>query len=66
MQSKPMTDTGDVKLVPIPGHSIAQVAVVVSTDGPRLFFAPSHVDDRVGTTVLMGIAAIALLVTGAG
>jgi glyoxylase-like metal-dependent hydrolase (beta-lactamase superfamily II) len=41
-QSRSITDRGDVTLVPIPGHSIAQVAVVAKTDGPLLFFAGDH------------------------
>jgi len=41
-ESRSITDVGDVRLVPIPGHSIAQVAEVVKTDGPLLFFAGDH------------------------
>jgi glyoxylase-like metal-dependent hydrolase (beta-lactamase superfamily II) len=41
--SKSVTASGDVRLVPIAGHSIAQVGVVVETDGPRLLFAADHV-----------------------
>jgi glyoxylase-like metal-dependent hydrolase (beta-lactamase superfamily II) len=40
--SRAVTDRRDVKLVPIPGHSVAQVAVVVKTDGPFVFFAGDH------------------------
>lgn len=41
-ESLAVTDAGDVKLVPIPGHSIAQVAVVVRTNGAVLFFSADH------------------------
>ena len=41
--SKPVTASGDVRLVPIPGHSIGQVGVIVETDGVALFFAADHV-----------------------
>ncbi len=40
--SKQITDKGDINIVPIPGHSIAQVGVVVRTDGPTLFFGADH------------------------
>jgi len=40
--SKAVTETGDVRLVPIPGHSIAQVGVVVKRRGPALFFGADH------------------------
>lgn len=42
-QSKAVTDDGSVRLVPIPGHSIGQVGVIVQTDGPALFLAADHV-----------------------
>jgi N-acyl homoserine lactone hydrolase len=41
--SKTLTESGDVRLVPIPGHSIGQVGVIVETDGDPLFFAGDHV-----------------------
>jgi N-acyl homoserine lactone hydrolase len=41
--SKMLTEAGDVRLVPIPGHSIGQIGVIVETDGPALFFAADHV-----------------------
>jgi glyoxylase-like metal-dependent hydrolase (beta-lactamase superfamily II) len=40
--SKKVTDKGDIRLVPIPGHSVAQVGVVVESDGVRLFFGADH------------------------
>jgi N-acyl homoserine lactone hydrolase len=41
-KSKTLTESGDVRLVPIPGHSIAQVGVIVRTDDVALFFAADH------------------------
>jgi glyoxylase-like metal-dependent hydrolase (beta-lactamase superfamily II) len=41
-ESKAVTDRGDIRLVPIPGHSIAQVGVVVEGDGKRMFFGADH------------------------
>lgn len=41
--SKPLTEDGDVRLVPIPGHTIGQVGVIVQADGHALFFAADHV-----------------------
>lgn len=41
-QSTAVTDAGDVRLVPIPGHSIAQIGVVVDTGGRSLFFGADH------------------------
>jgi glyoxylase-like metal-dependent hydrolase (beta-lactamase superfamily II) len=41
--SKALTDSGDVRLVPIPGHSIGQVGMIVETNGLALFFAADHV-----------------------
>ena len=41
-ESKRLTENGDVRLVPIPGHSIGQVGVVVQTDDVTLFFAADH------------------------
>ncbi len=40
--SKTVTDRADVRLVPIPGHSIAQVAAVVKTGRTTLFFGADH------------------------
>jgi N-acyl homoserine lactone hydrolase len=37
--SRPLTDAGDVVLVPVPGHTPGQLAVVVHEDEHRLFFA---------------------------
>ncbi len=42
-ESRPITDSGDVRVVPIPGHSVAQVAVIVQADGVALMFAADHV-----------------------
>lgn len=42
-KSKKATDAGDVRVVPIPGHSIGQVGVIVETDPHPLFFAADHV-----------------------
>lgn len=41
-QSKAVTDRGDVRLVPIPGHSVAQVATIIRTKGSTLFFGADH------------------------
>ncbi len=41
-QSKAVTDRGDVRLVPIPGHSIAQVGVTVRNRNTTLFFGADH------------------------
>ncbi len=41
-QSKVLTDSGDIRLVPIPGHSVAQVATVIETKGATLFFGADH------------------------
>lgn len=41
-QSLTLTDRGDVRLVPIPGHSIAQVGVIARTNGTSLFFGADH------------------------
>ena len=41
-QSKPLTDAGDVRLVPLPGHTPGQIGVVVETEGPALFFVADH------------------------
>ena len=61
--SLPLTDSGDVRLVPIPGHSIGQVAVVLQTNGCALFFGADHVlredwfveDFRAGHLLGLGI-----------
>ena len=42
-RSKAITEAGGVRLVPLPGHSIGQVGVIVETEGPTLFFAADHV-----------------------
>jgi N-acyl homoserine lactone hydrolase len=41
-ESKTLTESGDIRLVPIPGHSIGQVGVIVQTDSAALFFAADH------------------------
>ena len=41
--SKAVTESGDLRLVSIPGHSAGQVGVIVETEGPTLFFAADHV-----------------------
>jgi N-acyl homoserine lactone hydrolase len=41
-KSKALTESGDVRLVPIPGHSIGQLGVIVQTDDVALFFAADH------------------------
>ncbi|MGH2982375.1 MAG: N-acyl homoserine lactonase family protein [Solirubrobacterales bacterium] len=41
-KSKRLTDSGDIRLVPIAGHSIAQVGVIVQTNGAALFFSADH------------------------
>jgi glyoxylase-like metal-dependent hydrolase (beta-lactamase superfamily II) len=41
-ESKTLTDRGDVRLVPIPGHSIAQVATIVQIKSASLFFGADH------------------------
>jgi len=41
--SKALTGSGDIRLVPIPGHSIAQVGVLIPTDDVVLFFGADHV-----------------------
>jgi glyoxylase-like metal-dependent hydrolase (beta-lactamase superfamily II) len=37
-----LADTKDVTLVPIPGHSMAQIAVAIKTDDLTLFFGGDH------------------------
>lgn len=41
-KSKTLTDAADIRLVPIPGHSIAQVGVVVRSGRANLFFGGDH------------------------
>jgi N-acyl homoserine lactone hydrolase len=41
-ESKAVTEKGDVRLVPIPGHSIAQVGVTVRDRNATLFFGADH------------------------
>ena len=41
-KSKAVTDRGDVRLVPIPGHSVAQVGVIVREEGVELYFSADH------------------------
>ncbi len=38
-----LTERGDVRLVPLPGHSAGQVGVVVHDDDTKLLFAADHV-----------------------
>lgn len=45
-QSLSLTDKRDVTLVPIPGHSIAQVGIVVRSNGATLFFGADHMTDQ--------------------
>ena len=40
--SAPLPGSGDARLVPIPGHSIGQVGLIVPTDGGALFFTGDH------------------------
>jgi len=55
----------DIRLVPIPGHSPGQVAIVIDTDGPTLFFAGDHCltqqrfasDYAAGRLVMLGMDA---------
>ena len=43
--SKALTDSGDVRLVPLPGHTIGQIGVVLHPDGrgKALLFSADHV-----------------------
>jgi glyoxylase-like metal-dependent hydrolase (beta-lactamase superfamily II) len=41
-KSKAITASGDVRLVPIPGHAFGQVGVVVETEPARLLFSADH------------------------
>ena len=42
-ESTALTDSGDIRIVPIPGHSIAQVGVLIPSDGVVVFFGADHV-----------------------
>jgi N-acyl homoserine lactone hydrolase len=42
-QSKALSGEGDLRLVPIPGHSRGQVGVIVRANGVALFFTTDHV-----------------------
>jgi N-acyl homoserine lactone hydrolase len=42
-ESKALNDAGDLRLVPIPGHSPGQVGVILRTNGVALLFAADHV-----------------------
>jgi N-acyl homoserine lactone hydrolase len=61
--SKPLTADGDVRLVPIPGHSAGQVGVIVRSGDVRLFFCADHAlrqdwfleDHRAGRMLGLGI-----------
>ncbi len=37
--SFPVTDAGDVRIVPLPGHSPGHLSVIVQGDGPDIFLA---------------------------
>jgi N-acyl homoserine lactone hydrolase len=62
-RSKALTGSGDIQLVPIPGHSIAQVGAIVQTNNHALFFAADHMlrqdwfveDYRAGHLLGLGI-----------
>jgi N-acyl homoserine lactone hydrolase len=41
--SLPLTSRGDVRLIPLPGHSTGQVGVIVSTANATFVFAADHV-----------------------
>jgi len=41
--SLPLTERGDVRVIPLPGHTAGQVGVVVSTAEATLVFAADHV-----------------------
>lgn len=64
-ESKRLTESGDIRLVPLPGHTIGQVGAILSTNGVALFFAADHVlrqdwfleDDEAGRLGNLGIAA---------
>lgn len=42
-ESKAVTERGDIRLVPIPGHTVAQVGAILKIDGVALFFSADHV-----------------------
>jgi N-acyl homoserine lactone hydrolase len=42
-ESRAVTESGDVRVVPIPGHSFGQVGVIVEAGGETLFFTADHV-----------------------
>jgi N-acyl homoserine lactone hydrolase len=42
-ESRAVGDHGDLRLVPIPGHSDGQIGVVLRTGGVTLFFSADHV-----------------------
>jgi N-acyl homoserine lactone hydrolase len=56
--SLPLTDAGDVVLVPVPGHTAGQLAVVVREDDHVLFFAgdSAYAQDLMLRGVVDGIA----------
>lgn len=41
--SRPLTEDGSVRLIPLPGHSIGQVGVVIRSGDRRLLFCADHV-----------------------
>lgn len=41
-ESKSITESGDIRLVPLPGHTIGQVGVILRTGGVSLFFSADH------------------------
>lgn len=41
-KSKVLTERGDVRAVPLPGHTPGQVGIVMETDAAPLFFAADH------------------------
>lgn len=41
-EGHPVTDAGDVRAVPLPGHSPGQVAVVAEAAGERIVFSADH------------------------
>ncbi|MGH2989624.1 MAG: N-acyl homoserine lactonase family protein [Solirubrobacterales bacterium] len=41
--SKTVTESGDIRLVPIPGHTIGQIGAILQTDEVVVFFAADHV-----------------------
>jgi N-acyl homoserine lactone hydrolase len=62
-ESKAVTSSGDIRVVPIPGHSIAQVGVIVEAGREVLLFAADHMlrqdwfveDYRAGHLLGLGI-----------